>query len=446
MMAFWNWLSREQDSDGRQQNDYAWKEGKSILSILKEAGRYGSHASDAPHIPDEASDSDGIRFADGAMDGIMTHHFPSRGGRSEEDIVRTVVGALLRLNKVSDDQARATLYGACLGESTPSYADAILKRLSRQRKLSTEEVRPHARWLVQEAAHRGPHKLGIALLGSAGTQEDIDDLRILARHDEFALYAAVAVTNLTDEPADILWDMAKHVSGWGKIHVVERLARFAENREDIQGWLLRSGCDNDVMPGYLAYPCATAGHLLEALSVEHVDDGLLEGACLIISALLIGGPVEGVDDYEDGASSVQRLMRHLSRKCDSLSRLSVVHQIRDWIEWPKPRPISTRAMQLFSELTEAVRQGEDLWPDRATRGWTKPVRSELAAACETVLRRPEWPERILEAYDSDDNFQRHLAWPLSKALAVDLWDTAFQRLDNGKPPTKPILNGSPAAR
>ena len=41
---------------------------------------------------------------------------------------------------------------------------------------------------------------------------------------------------------------------------------------------MRHGCDNDIMPEYLAHACATGGRLIEALSGDEVDDELLEGA------------------------------------------------------------------------------------------------------------------------------------------------------------------------
>jgi hypothetical protein len=43
-----------------------------------------------------------------------------------------------------------------------------------------EELLPHAHRLVRIAAHREPLKLDIVLLGLAGTEDDVDDLMVLA--------------------------------------------------------------------------------------------------------------------------------------------------------------------------------------------------------------------------------------------------------------------------
>ena len=63
--------------------------------------------------------------------------------------------------------------------------------------------------------------------------------------------------------------------------------------------MLRHGCENEVLPEYLAHPCATAGRLEDALD-GLVDDELLDGACTIVRALVNGGPAEDIDDYEPG--------------------------------------------------------------------------------------------------------------------------------------------------
>ncbi len=100
----------------------------------------------------------------------------------------------------------------------------------------------------------------------------------LARHGEFSLFAAVAAGNLLEDPVDVWWEMARSVHGWGKVQLVERLCRRAEDRPDLQDWLLRQGCVNDILPEYRAFACATGGRLIEALSADQVDDGLRERA------------------------------------------------------------------------------------------------------------------------------------------------------------------------
>jgi hypothetical protein len=127
-------------------------------------------------------------------------------------------------------------------------------------------------------------------------------------------FCAVALSNLSNDPEPSLWRLARNVNGWGRIHVVERLAQ-TENPE-IKNWLLREGYRNSVMYEYLAYTCAVAGGLLSALSEDTVDRELLTSTGEILAALIAGGPAENIDDYEDGALAVEMFLASIAAEAD----------------------------------------------------------------------------------------------------------------------------------
>jgi hypothetical protein len=124
--------------------------------------------------------------------------------------------AIRRLVRSDDDRSRIALYRLSLDRSIVPYTDALIAELVRQREFGPEALRGHARWLVRTATHQEPLKFGVVLLGLAGTEEDIDDLITLSRHDEFTLFAAVAVGNLWEDPTDAWWAMAQGVHGWAR--------------------------------------------------------------------------------------------------------------------------------------------------------------------------------------------------------------------------------------
>jgi hypothetical protein len=404
-------------------NDYAhpWDDGSSIMSALRAWDGQGAF-----ELPDEkAPEPNQLRFASGAWDGIATHHMRRADEHSEARVVHGVISGLKKLCQANDDAARVALYQFLLNETVVAYADTIVEELTRQEELGPNEVRPHARWLVQTASHREPLKLGLLLLGLAGTEEDLDDIKVLARHDEFTLYAAVAAANLLQDPVDVWWEMAQTAQGWGKIQVVERLSGCIAERPDIQAWVLRHGCANEVMPEYLAYRCALAGDLAGALAEDEIDEELLEGAGLIVGALLRGGPAEDMDSYEEGVTAVRHLLRHLAGQCDTLGRLNLVKSIHDWLEWPEPPQLPRQ----FGDEGEEI-NGEDTetWPRREEFGWTEEMRAFLGEECQEILGRPGWPERIRAAFGSADSHQRHLAWELAPLVGVDLWGEGFAQL------------------
>jgi hypothetical protein len=378
-----------------------WNAGPALYEVIRDWD-----GSSPCELPDEASgDAGQIRFAPGAWDGILGHHVSGLDEQEEARLIARLVAALDRLIARDDDASRVHLYDLLQGESLIRHIDLFLRELTEQDRVGPAEVRPHALWLVRHAAHRNPLKFGLALLGVSGSIDDLDDLRTLASHDEFTLYAAVAAANLVEDPVEEWWSMARRVNGWGKVHLVERLCQRAEGNEPLRAWLVRSGCANEVMPEYLALDCAMAGGLAEQLATPDPDDELIDGASVIVVALLSPYTPGGtIDSYPEAVEAIQSLVDHLEQHCDTLSRLSVVNQLATWFVG-----------------------SEDDWEERAEMGWTEAIREELADQAQRILDRPQWRGRIREAF-ANDPARRTLAWDLSLALGIDLWEDAFAQL------------------
>lgn len=397
-----------------------------ILQQLRAWIDGGGDPRNPPRVDEDSNRLGKIKFAAGAMDGIALHHFQSTDERTQTDTLSLILGALLRLKRDRSDAARAELYDACMQGIDPATMDLLLERLRGQTTLGPRDVAESARWLTQNARHLGPLKTGMALVGACGDESDLADLKILARHDDFTLYAAVAAASLAADPLGVLWEMARGVHGWGKIHLVERLTDLDERPPGFREWLLREGCANNVMDEYLAYRCAVHGELLAAISADTVDDPLLDGACTIIGALLRGGPAESIDDYQDGAAVVECLLELLQTRCNSLPRLGFVVDVHSWLEWPTPREHPEYFRQVYPDFAEIPRV--DFWPERATRGWTAERRAHLSQRCKAILCTPAWAARVREEFASSDFATRWFAQHVSKAVGVDLWEDEFARL------------------
>ncbi|WP_436492729.1 hypothetical protein [Actinokineospora sp. HUAS TT18] len=234
------------------------------------------------------------------------------------------------------------LYAALREVPAISTVDGLLPRL----ELPRAGVRELGLRLATTAGDREPVKYGIALLGAAGDATDLGTLRVLGRHDEFTLFAAVAVVHIGVDVEDELWALARQVDGWGRIQAVERLK--GTGRADIKDWILRTGFRNSVMSEYLAHLAATTGDLVAAL--EQPDDEMLTAACDIVSALIMGGPAEGIEDYSDGRLAIALLLGHLAERASTLRHLLVVDEIESYLA--------------DDELAAVCREikGRDLWP------------------------------------------------------------------------------------
>jgi hypothetical protein len=250
---------------------------------------------------------------------------------------------------------------------------------------------------MRAAEHREPLKLAVALVGRAGNRSDVPLLETLARHDEFSRVAGVALANLLDDPVTAWWRVGCLARGWGKVEAVGRLAEQPSLPADVRAWLLRHGCDNAVTPEYLAYACATAGGLDEALG-GLVDDALLDGACTIVAALVRGGPAEDIDDYEPGPRVAAAVVELLAERPASLVRLGAVVAIRRWAE----------------DYEEHV---------------------AIAERCGRVLMRPDVRRFVTERLERADEALD--VWEIAEAVGVDPWDAGWRHLQDA--PTEAAL-------
>lgn len=334
----------------------------------------------------------------GAMDGVSTHHLGSQRTGTSGTLLELVRGYW----ESPTVRNKAALYEFLVKNNVVSLIDPFLELLREQTDVNHQRLYELAKSLATESPDREPVKFGIAVLGLYGQEADVDIYRILGRHDEFTLFCAVALEHTCEPPDEELWQVAKNVHGWGRIHVVERL-RATENPA-IRDWLLRQGYRNSVMHEYLAYSCAVGGGLRAALEQEIVDDELFVSAGEIIQALIAGGPAESMDGYEDGAAVVELYLDQAQRRASSLADFLVINTIRDF-------------------LTD---QDAD-WPSRASRGWTPEKRQSLQQSSQ-VLDRPVWRDRVLEALHSDDEQEFHRAGQAASVLRIDAWPFHWERV------------------
>jgi len=379
---------------------------------------------DELELPDDGPpdwDLGEVRFANGAIDGILLNHITPPEDEETSARARAIADAVERVATTLAEADMDRLYAVAREEALITAGDAIVDELRKREGIDAERLWAIGKWLVETAAHREPLKLGILILGLGATDDDVAILKTLARHDEFTLFAAVAIGNLCEDPADHWLELARTVHGWGKIHLVERLTESAPERGDIRDWLLRKGCDNEVEDGYLAYLCASAGDLAGALAAEDVDDELLDGALTIVLSLIEGGPSLDIQGYEEGAVAVGHLIGHVEGRCNTIRRLYTVVKIAEWLRWLRPTRDAEFDEHIEPPDTETIEALE-------TMGWSGPVRRELLGRCERLMTAPEWPEKLRAAYNAGNEPISTLAFACADVLRVDLWPIAMKRL------------------
>jgi hypothetical protein len=360
-----------------------------LSAHVDEIGRLPEHLT----LPDEEPAAAGaIRWAPGAMDGVLGHH----AGPGDDDTAPRRLAELVAANSADPNPAR-------LRQLLDESADVALHMLDPTIEQlfplepSREGVHRVARWLAATATERGSVKLGIALLGVAGVDDAVGLLRTLGAHDEFTLYAAVAFANGVEDGGESeIWALATVSDGWGRIQCVERLRNTTDPA--IRRWILRTGFRNSVMTEYLAYIAVTTGGLLEALRGDAVDRELLDAAAELFEALIVGGPAEDIDDWDDGADAVEAYLSVLAKRAETLRDYRAVASIRDFL----------------------AAHGD--WEERSARGWTATRRTAFEAACAELLGSPAWRDLAAAAITSTDRMTAWLGDAVLRDLGVDTFE------------------------
>lgn len=389
-----------------------WADGRP--SIFRYLGAFPLDSEE--RLPDDASllpDDDSLsrrsgsklRWAPGALDGVLGHHSDNAG---------TSVAQALRVLEAAVTTRSPThvkdFYDLANDHEMLRIVDPLLEEVRNSAAIDAESLRDFGRWLARESPERGPVKTGIALLGLFQPQCDTEMLMRLGLHDEFTLYAAVALANTLpdDEQEDVLWSLARRVDGWGRVQVVERLAKRT-SRADIKDWLLRDGYKNSVMYEYLAYACASGGGLASALCPESVDPELLDGAGDLIRALLPDGPARDITSYEDGAQVVSHYLRHTAKR--------------------RSPPLD--AYLAVSDIASFVNDTTIDWEALTALGWTAHQRLQVSAAGAAILGAPQWQSAALSALESKDATVFWTGSTAAERMGLDIWEKRYERQRDG---------------
>jgi hypothetical protein len=356
-------------------------------------------------LPDEAgSGEDGrIRWADGALDGVLGHH----GAREESNATGQRVANLLdRIARTGEQRASAITYGILKDASILGLIDPVLDLLGKYRTPFEPHLRHFAVQLATLSGDRGPVKFGVALLGAMRLREHEDVVTTLGKHEEFTLYAATALASMFADTKECLWALAKAVNGWGRIHAVERLVPTDDPA--IQQWLRREGFRNSVMYEYLALTTAIHGCLHEVLHRRIVEPADLIGAGEIITAMIAAdnGPALGMNAYSDAAAVCRAYLLHVCRSQPDLVHLQAAQQIITYLEQ--------------DQRTEA---------EQLARDWSDAARAAATTLARRYLSRNDWGALIREQLSSNDVRTFERAARAAQQAGIDAFEWHWRRVN-----------------
>lgn len=378
-----------------------WRTDQSILEFISShIDADGKLSKEGEDLPDEKVENEKVRFAAGLTDAMFG---VDESKESKERIQE--LAALFKKIAHGDRSAENQFYDRITGdESVIGIIDEFLEEISKHELPILPYLFAFANDLATRSAHRNAVKFGIAVLGVCQDNSVLPDIKMLGLHDEFTVFATVAITSLSADPVNDLWDQARKVDGWGKIQTVERLVMM-ELTDEIRDWLVRDGYRNSIMYEYLAYTCAMHGNLHERLEAESIDPQLFYAAGEIIQALIAGGPAEDMTCFEYAAATVEGYIRHASTHAESLQDYFVLLRLKDFL------------IDLQDDAEE-----------NSKNGWTENIISDCLIDITTLINRKDLKPMIMDGMRSADDSIYWNAKQVAITSGFDVWDVLWQRL------------------
>jgi hypothetical protein len=315
---------------------------------------------------DEYTDDLSVIWPPGIRDLFESQSVSFRG---DEKIKKTdeIINAFRGLNSDANADSVRHLENILNFQDTLSVIDNVIKKLVEAEDLNQPLVYQVCKYLLLSTRFRGVAKFCIAILGLFNMPGDNELFKLFARHEEFTLYSITAVISRREDTALHWLDMARNVTGWGRIHLVARLA--ASGRKDVRDFLLKEGCRNSISEEHTALTIAEAVQLAEILKKNRIDRESFTGAGIIILGMISAMNrksemfARGLDMYSDSYSTVNNYLRHAETHAQTPSDYRVIDQIRymtepegefnqaDFIRWGQKQcaEIHSKAVLLLND-------------------------------------------------------------------------------------------------
>lgn len=334
-------------------------------------------------------------WAPGAVEGVALWH--TTPPPVDPAVVDRIHAALLAATaRPTDETARSALRDAVAGVDVRNTIRAIGQELDASPPPEDAAFAGLLRDLVTRSGRREEVKLGLGLLGAFRDRADVEPIRVLARHDEFTVWATAALERIVEDPVAELRSIAPMVDGWGRVEVVHRLL-LRGPQPDVCEYLVAEGHRNHVAEGYTALPVAAACGLDEMLAGEP-SDVVLRGAGELLAALardaLDGGPDGTLLDWPDGKAAVLRLL-------ERAERLDAVEDASH-----------------LADIARFATEADDGDERVVELGWDAATREDVRRRIAELLAPPGWAERISAAIASDDRTTRIAGMAAARRLGL----------------------------
>jgi hypothetical protein len=319
---------------------------KSIYESIKEAIVDGQLPDDFS-LPDLTVGEEDVSFADGAIDGITMYHMPPFEMTEENYQVMTEA-----INSASNHEFEISdsLFIQLSEENRAISISGKLQHyiIDNQDNLKAGNLYEYALGLIQLSDNRECVKYGLLVLGLLVTNnEEVKDIiRILALSDEFTLFCIHIMYTWSGGNNDI-FETARKVHGWGRIHALELLRPLMPRAEEIREWMLKEGINNSIAPFYSALTCwrnANIGSVLYADSTY--EDLYYIGK--ILDAMLDESAVPGISTLDKRIDILLKYLEKIQKYALCAEDYEVIDHIYRYGEAVNAAEVSQSAKKMLN--------------------------------------------------------------------------------------------------
>lgn len=272
------------------------------------------------------SDEKGLRYVDGAKDGICVYHMGA-AEITQKDIEE--INTVITFANTGDyDQADSVLEMLCERIRVVNFIDELQDCILARKDEIEDKFYIYSLHLMTQSANIECVKAGMMIQELFGQREEVKGMvRTLGLSDEFTLYSVFIMRNWENGNTEIM-NIAKSVNGWGKVHAVHYIE---PETEEIKYWLLTGAVSNDVMPAYSGWDCYKKADVEAILKKDGLTYEELEGVLSIVDAMLDEGPVLGISNIENPKEILLAVLNHSIKHLPlSSENCNVISDISDW--------------------------------------------------------------------------------------------------------------------
>lgn len=301
-------------------------------------------------------DNGALRFADGARDGITVYHTAPQGLTDEyREIMKT------GFDSVGDAGAAIKIFRSLFDKISPMAAIDHIQRYLIENSSSCDMGEIYS-FALKCLFYKDIDivKLGLIILEIYEEPNDNGKsmIHILGLSDEFSVFVIFNMMRWSDAN-EWIYELAKHVHGWGRIHAVEKLA--PEN-DEIRDWLVLEGYRNTIMYEYSALTVFEKAEVSKMLKGE-LSQEKFQSISDILGSLLNEGPVTGIS----GVSDAQEVYSDFLSQASSHSlTLDVCETVMNIMSYGFEGKIDDECEKILNSdecrkiVTEAIKDGKGL--------------------------------------------------------------------------------------